>query len=84
MRHVFIINPVAGRKGTTQALLDQLDRVPGLHLLNHLGGALLGVVKGLLVLTLAVLILTWFEVLPRPLVEDTVLLRWIAGIGGIY
>ena len=65
-------------------LLDQLDQVPGLHLLNHLGGALLGVLKGLLVLVLAVLILNWFDVLPRPLVEDTVLLRWIAGIGGIY
>ena len=65
-------------------LLDQLDQVPGLHLLNHLGGALLGVLKGLLVLVLAVLILNRFDVLPRPLVEDTVLLRWIAGIGGIY
>lgn len=65
-------------------LLDQLDQVPGLHLLNHLGGALLGVLKGLLVLVLAVLILNWFDVLPQPLVEDTVLLRWIAGIGGIY
>lgn len=65
-------------------LLDQLDQVPGLHLLNHLGGALLGVLKGLLVLVLAVLILNWFDVLPRPLVEGTVLLRWIAGIGGIY
>ena len=65
-------------------LLDQLDRVPGLHLLNHLGGALLGVVKGLLVLLLAIFVMNWFDVLPRPLVEGTVLLRWIAGIGGIY
>ena len=31
MRHLFIINPVAGRKGTTQALLDQLDRVSFPH-----------------------------------------------------
>ena len=65
-------------------LLDQLDKVPGLHLLNHLGGALLGVVKGLLVLILVMLILNWFDVLPRALVKGTVLLRWIAGIGGIY
>lgn len=65
-------------------LLDQLDRVPGLHLLNHLGGALLGAVKGLLVLMLAVFVLTWFDLLPQDLVEGTVLLRWIAGIGGLY
>ena len=65
-------------------LLDQIDRVPGLHLLNHLGGALLGVLKGLLLLTLAVLVLNWFDVLPRALVDGTVLLRWIAGISGIY
>lgn len=31
MRHLFIINPVAGRKGSTQALLDQLDRVSFPH-----------------------------------------------------
>lgn len=31
MRHLFIINPVAGRKGTTQALLNQLDQVSFPH-----------------------------------------------------
>ena len=65
-------------------LLDQLDRVPGLHLLNHLGGALLGGLKGLLLLVLAAFVLTWFDMLPQALVEGTVLLRWIAGIGGLY
>ena len=31
MRHLFIINPVAGRKGSTQALLDRLDQVSFSH-----------------------------------------------------
>lgn len=31
MRHLFIINPVAGRKGSTQALLDRLERVSFSH-----------------------------------------------------
>ena len=31
MRHLFIINPVAGRKGSTQALLDRLDQVSFPH-----------------------------------------------------
>ena len=65
-------------------LLDLVDQIPGLHLLNHLGGALLGGLEGLLLLALAVALLVLFDLLPRTLVEGTVLLRWIAGISGIY
>ena len=65
-------------------LLDLVDQIPGLHLPNHLGGALLGGLEGLLLLALAVALLVLFDLLPRTLVEGTVLLRWIAGISGIY
>ena len=65
-------------------LLDLVDQNPGLHLLNHLGGALLGGLEGLLLLALAVALLVLFDLLPRTLVEGTMLLRWIAGISGIY
>ena len=38
----------------------------------------------LLPLALVVALLVLFDLLPRTLVEGTVLLRWIAGISGIY
>ena len=38
----------------------------------------------LLLLALAVALLVLFDLLPRTLVEGTMLLRWIAGISGIY
>lgn len=65
-------------------LLDLVDQIPGLHLLNHLGGGLLGVLEGLLLLALAVAVLLFFHVLPRELVDGTVLLRWMAHLSGIY
>ncbi len=65
-------------------LLDLLDRIPGLHLLNHLGGALLGGLKGLILLCLAVWVLLLFGLLPLGLVDGTVLLRWMAELSGIY
>ncbi len=59
-------------------LLDLLDEVPGLHFLNHLGGAALGVLKGGLLIAVVVSILLWCDVLPRSMVDATLLLRWLA------
>ena len=65
-------------------LLDLLDEVPGLHLLNHLGGAALGTLKGVLLLTIAINILLWCDVLPRSLVEETLLVSRLAALGPVY
>ena len=65
-------------------LLDLLDEVPGLHLLNHLGGALLGTLKGGLLIVLVLSILLWCNVLPRNLIDATILLRWLAALGPAY
>lgn len=65
-------------------LLDLLDEVPGLHFLNHLGGAALGVLKGGLLIAVVVSILLWCDVLPRSMVDTTLLLRWLASLGPVY
>ena len=65
-------------------LLDLLDEVPGLHFLNHLGGAALGVLKGGLLIAVVVSILLWCDVLPRSMVDATLLLRWLASLGPVY
>ena len=65
-------------------LLDLLDEVPGLHFLNHLGGAALGVLKGGLLIAVVVSILLWCDVLPRSMVDTTLLLRWLASLGTVY
>ena len=65
-------------------LLDLLDEVPGLHFLNHLGGAALGVLKGGLLIAVVVSILLWCDVLPRSKVDTTLLLRWLASLGPVY
>lgn len=65
-------------------LLDLLDEVPGLHFLNHLGGAALGVLKGGLLIAVVVSILLWCDVLPRSMVDATLLLRWLASLGSVY
>lgn len=65
-------------------LLDAIDQIPGLHFLNHLIGALLGLLQGFLLLLLAVWLLTRFGVLPEDLVEETVLLRWLTGLAPVY
>ena len=64
-------------------LLDLLDEVPGLHFLNHLGGAALGVLKGGLLIAVVVSILLWCDVLPRSMVDTTLLLRWLASLGPV-
>lgn len=65
-------------------LLDLIDQIPGLHLLNHLIGALLGLLKGFLLLILVISVLIWFQVLPVTLVEETLLLEWLAKLGPVY
>lgn len=65
-------------------LLDLLDEVPGLHFLNHLGGAALGVLKGGLLIAVVVSILLWCNVLPRSMVDATILVRWLASLGPVY
>ena len=65
-------------------LLDLLDEVPGLHFLNHLGGAVLGVLKGGLLIAVVVSILLWCDVLPRSMVDAALLLRWLASLGPVY
>ena len=65
-------------------LLDLLDEVPGLHFLNHLGGAALGALKGGLLISVVVSILLWCDVLPRSMVDAALLLRWLASLGPVY
>lgn len=65
-------------------LLDMVDQLPGLHFLNHLIGAVLGLLKGFLLLVLVVAVLLWLDVLPEHLVEQTVLLNWLARVGPVY
>ena len=65
-------------------LLDLLDEVPGLHFLNHLGGAVLGALKGGLLIAVVVSILLWCDVLPRSMVDAALLLRWLASLGPVY
>lgn len=65
-------------------LLDLLDEVPGLHFLNHLGGVVLGVLKGGLLIAVVVSILLWCDVLPRSMVDAALLLRWLASLGPVY
>ena len=71
------------RRGTLW-LLDLLDEVPGLHFLNHLGGAVLGALKGGLLIAVVVSILLWCDVLPRSMVDAALLLRWLASLGPVY
>ena len=65
-------------------LLDLLDEVPGLHFLHHLGGAVLGALKGGLLIAVVVSILLWCDVLPRSMVDAALLLRWLASLGPVY
>lgn len=57
--------------------LDLAARLPGVHFLNGAGGALVGLVQGVLVLFLAVWLLRWLHALPdAALTEQTRLLRF--------
>ena len=57
--------------------LDLVARLPGLHFLNKTGGALLGLVQGCIILFVAAWLLQFFgQMLPRELVEQTVLLKF--------
>ena len=57
--------------------LDLMARLPGLHFLNKTGGALFGLVQGCIILFVAAWLLQFFgQVLPRELVEQTVLLKF--------
>lgn len=57
--------------------LDLVARLPGLHFLNKTGGALFGLVQGCIILFVAAWLLQFFgQVLPRELVEQTVLLKF--------
>lgn len=57
--------------------LDLVALLPGLHFLNKTGGALFGLVQGCIILFVAAWLLQFFgQVLPRELVEQTVLLKF--------
>ena len=57
--------------------LDLVARLPGLHFLNKAGGALFGLVQGCIILFVAAWLLQFFgQMLPRELVEQTVLLKF--------
>lgn len=57
--------------------LDLVARLPGLHFLNKTGGALFGLVQGCIILFVAAWLLQFFgHMLPRELVEQTVLLKF--------
>ena len=57
--------------------LDLVALLPGLHFLNKTGGARLGLVQGCIILFVAAWLLQFFgQVLPRELVEQTVLLKF--------
>ena len=56
--------------------LDLVARLPGLHFLNKTGGALFGLAQGCIILFVAAWLLQFFgQMLPRELVEQTVLLK---------
>lgn len=65
-------------------LLDLIDHLPGLHFVNHFVGALLGAAQGFLVLLLLGSLLLWLGVLPKELVEKTVMLHWLLAMGPVY
>lgn len=65
-------------------LLDMIDHLPGLHFLNHLIGAILGALKGFLLVLVAVKVLLWFGVLPEDMVASTTLLQWLAQVGSVH
>ena len=65
-------------------LFDRIDQIPGLHLVNHMAGGVLGLLEGVLLLRLSVSLLLFFGVLPQELVEETWLLRTLAGVGPIH
>ena len=57
--------------------LDLVARLPGLHFINKTGGALFGLVQGCIILFVAAWLLQFFgQMLPRELVEQTVLLKF--------
>ena len=57
--------------------LDLVARLPVLHFLNKTGGALFGLVQGCIILFVAAWLLQFFgQMLPRELVEQTVLLKF--------
>lgn len=57
--------------------LDLVARLPGLHFLNKTGGTLFGLVQGCIILFVAAWLLQFFgQMLPRELVEQTVLLKF--------
>ena len=57
--------------------LDLVARLPGFHFLNKTGGALFGLVQGCIILFVAAWLLQFFgQMLPRELVEQTVLLKF--------
>lgn len=57
--------------------LDLVARLPGLHFLNKTGGALFELVQGCIILFVAAWLLQFFgQMLPRELVEQTVLLKF--------
>ena len=57
--------------------LDLVARLPGLHFLNKTGGALFGLGQGCIILFVAAGLLQFFgQMLPRELVEQTVLLKF--------
>lgn len=57
--------------------LDLVARLPWLHFLNKTGGALFGLVQGCIILFVAAWLLQFFgQMLPRELVEQTVLLKF--------
>ena len=57
--------------------LDLVGRLPGVHFLNKTGGALFGLVQGCIILFVAAWLLQFFgQMLPRELVEQTVLLKF--------
>lgn len=65
-------------------LLDIIDCIPGLHFLNHLLGGVFGFLKGFLLVLLVVIITVKLGWIPESMVADSILLKWMAQITGVY
>lgn len=65
-------------------LLDIIDCIPGLHFMNHLLGGVFGLLKGFLLVLLIVVIAVGLGWIPDSMVADSVVLKWMAQITGVY
>lgn len=65
-------------------VLYGLDRLPGLHFANHLLGAVLGLIKGGVVLVLAVMVLRGTGVMTAETMQNSYLLHFFGTLGSVH